>query len=35
MALGANGYLTKPYQEEELIASVRDCLQSLKGDARM
>ena len=28
MALGANGYLTKPYQEEELIANVKDCLQS-------
>ena len=30
MALGANGYLTKPYQEEELIAGVEDCLQSVQ-----
>jgi chemosensory pili system protein ChpA (sensor histidine kinase/response regulator) len=33
MALGANGYLTKPYQEEELIASVRDCLQSFPSNS--
>ena len=32
MALGANGYLTKPYQEEELIANVEECLRSLNTE---
>ena len=30
IALGANGYLIKPYQEEELIAIVKDYLQSFQ-----
>lgn len=33
VALGANGYLTKPYQEEELIENVESCLSQARLQA--